>query len=173
VFLHECTHEIDFISNGCKLILIYDVLSIKPTCCYNVDVNDAVVQRVTRIFDTWIDGLENNLHGYSSKIVLPFSDVFQSGNNPLLYGTDRIIGTILRRTIEQHPSHRFLLYQGIIQPNRSNDATVHACRLLTDLNLMIDRQCQAWFDHVDLCLGNCNETYSGNIFLRRTRSEQG
>ena len=169
----ECKHEIDFISNGYKLILIYDIISLSSINFYNVDINEATLNRVARVLETWTNGLENDYHGYSSKIIIPFSDTFHPGNNPLLHGIDRVIGTILRRTIQQYHSEKFLLYQGIIQPNRSNDGTVHACRSLTDLNLMLNNKTKTLFDKIDLCLGNCNETYSGNIFLRRTRSEQG
>jgi len=170
---NECKHEIDFISDGYKLILIYDIKPLTSTVFYNVDINETTMIRVSKIFETWINGLDNDYHGYSSKIIIPFSDTFHLGNNLLLYGIDRVIGTILRRTIEQYYSDQFLLYQGIIQPNRSNDGTVHACRLLTDMNLMINNQTNTLFNKIDLCLGNCNETYSGNIFLRKTRSEQG
>jgi hypothetical protein len=170
---NECKHEIDFISDGYKLILIYDIKPLTSTIFYNVDINETTMIRVSKIFETWINGLDNDYHGYSSKIIIPFSDTFHLGNNLLLYGIDRVIGTILRRTIEQYYSDQFLLYQGIIQPNRSNDGTVHACRLLTDMNLMINNKTNTLFNKIDLCLGNCNETYSGNIFLRKTRSEHG
>ncbi|CAF2768026.1 unnamed protein product [Rotaria sp. Silwood2] len=170
---NECKHEIDYISDGYKLILIYDIIPLTSTIFYNVNINETTMIRVARILDTWINGLEHDYHGYSTKIIIPFSDTYHLGNNPLLHGIDRVIGTILRRTIEQYHSNKFLLYQGIIQPNRSNDGTVHACRLLTDLNLMVSTTRNTLFDKIDLCLGNCNETYSGNIFLRKTRSEQG
>jgi len=170
---NECKHEIDFISNGYKLILIYDIIPLTSNVYYNVDINESILIRISKIFETWINGLDSDYHGYSSKIILPFSDTFQLGNNLLLYGMDRVIGTILRRTIEQYYSDKFLLYQGIIQPNRSNDGTVHVCRLLTDLKLMNNQTTNGLFDKIDLCLGNCNESYSGNIFLRKTRSEQG
>jgi hypothetical protein len=170
---NECKHEIDFISNGHKLILVYDIIPLTSTIYYNVDINESAMIRVGKIFETWLNGLEHDYHGYASKIIIPFSDTFQLGNNPLLHGIDRVIGTILRRTIEQYHSEKFFLYQGVIQPNRSNDGTAHACRLLTDLNLMVNNKTNTLFDKIDLCLGNCNETYSGNIFLRRTRSEQG
>ena len=120
----ECKHEIDFISDGYKLILVYDILPLTSTVFYNVDINETILNRVGRIFETWMNGLDNNYHGYSSKIIIPFSDTFHLGDNPLLHGIDRLIGTILRRTIEKYHSDKFLLYQGIIQPNRSNDGTV-------------------------------------------------
>ncbi|UJR08070.1 hypothetical protein I4U23_012347 [Adineta vaga] len=173
---HECKHEIDFISQGYKLVLVYDIIPLTSTIFYNVDINEATLTRVSRVFETWINGLEHEYHGYSSKIILPFSDMFHMGHNPLLHGIDRVIGTILRRTIEQYHSEQFLLYQGIIQPNRANDGTVHACRLLTDLKLMITNSSttmKTLFNKIDFCLGNCNETYSGNVFVRKTRSEQG
>ena len=170
---YECKHEIDFISNGYKLILVYDIISLVPSLLYNVQINEETMIRVSRILETWINGLEYDCHSYSSKIIIPFSDTFHLGNNPLLHGIDRVIGTILRRTIEQYHSDKFLLYQGVVQPNRSNDGTIHACRLLTDLDLISDRRTHTFFDKIDLCLGNCNETYSGNVFLRKTRSEQG
>ncbi len=169
----ECQHEIDFISDGYKLVLVYDIVPLTSTVFYNVDINETTMIRVSRILETWINGLDLDYHGYSSKIIIPFSDTFQLGNNPLLYGIDRMIGTILRRTIEQYQSEKFLLYQGIIQPNRTNDGTVHACRLLTDMKLINNTTTNGLFQKIDLCLGNCNETYSGNIFLRKTRSEQG
>ena len=169
----ECQHEIDYISHGQKLILIYDVISLTPTSLYNVDINEAVMARVARILDMWIHGLDNIYHSYSSKIVIPFSDTFQSKHNPLLHGIDRMTGTLLRRTLERYHADRFLLYQGTIQPNRSNDGTVHACRSLADLTLMNTTTAQTLFQHIASCSGNCNETYSGNIFLRRTLSEQG
>lgn len=84
-----------------------------------------------------------------------------------------MIGTILRRTVEESQAEKFLLYQAIIQPNRSNDGTVHACRLLTQMNLINQKGREALFEKIDLCRGNCNETYSGNIFLRKSRTEQG
>ncbi|CAF4739789.1 unnamed protein product [Rotaria sp. Silwood1] len=170
---NECKHEIDYISDGYKLILIYDIIPLTSTIFYNVNINETIMIRVSKILDTWINGLEQDYHGYSTKIIIPFSDTYQLGNNPLLHGIDRVIGTILRRTIEQYYSNKFLLYQGIIQPNRSNDGTVHVCRLLTDLNLMMSIKTNTLFDKIDLCLGNCNETYSGNIFLRKTKTEQG
>ena len=170
----ECQHEIDFISTGYKLILIYDVISLTPTSCYNVEINEVVMHRISRIFETWSRKLINQFHGYSSKVIVPFSDTFHPGNNPLLHGADRLIGTLLRRTIEDDQPGKFLLYQGFIQPNRSSDGTVHACRSLTDLQLMVTETTgQKLFQKIDSCLGNCNETYSGNIFLRRTISEQG
>ena len=49
----------------------------------------------------------------------------------------------------------------------------HACRVLTDMKLLINNQTNTLFHKIDLCLGNCNETYSGNIFLRKTITEQG
>ncbi|CAF1068804.1 unnamed protein product [Adineta steineri] len=170
---NECKHEIDFISSGYKLVLVYDIISLSSNIFYNVDINETIMIRVGRILETYIRKLENDYQGYLSKIILPFSDTFIMGNNPLLHGNDRVIGTILRRTIEQYHSDKFLLYQGIIQPNRSNDGTVHACRLLTDLNLIVPNKTNTLFNHIDLCLGNCNETYSGNIFLRKTRTDQG
>lgn len=170
---NECKHEIDFISDGYKLILIYDIIPLSSTVFYNVNVDETSIIRVEKILETWINGLEHDYYGYSSKIIIPYSDTFYFGNNILLHGIDRIIGTILRRTIEQYQTNKFLLYQGIIQPNRSNDGTIHACRSLTDLNLMIPIKTNTIFDRIDLCLGNCNETYSGNIFLRKMRTEQG
>ncbi|CAF1272991.1 unnamed protein product [Rotaria sordida] len=170
---NECKHEIDYISDGYKLILIYDIIPLTSKIFYNVNINETTMIRVAKIFDTWINGLEQDYHGYSTKIIIPFSDTYRLGNNLLLHGFDRVIGTILRRTIEQYHSDKFLLYQGVIQPNRSNDGTIHACRLLTDLNLIVPIKINELFDKIDLCLGNCNETYSGNIFLRKTRTEQG
>jgi hypothetical protein len=38
---------------------------------------------------------------------------------------------------------------------------------------MINNQANTLFDKIDSCLGNCNETYSGNIFLRKIITEQG
>ncbi|CAF1458750.1 unnamed protein product [Adineta ricciae] len=172
----ECKHEIDFISHGYKLVLVYDIIPMTPTIFYNVDINEATLTRVGRVLETWMNGLEHEYHSYSSKIIVPFSDTFHVGHNPLLHGIDRVIGTVLRRTIEHHYSEHFLLYQGLIQPNRSNDGTVHACRLLTDLKLMSSNNgnmSTTLFNQIDLCLGNCNETYSGNVFVRKTRSEQG
>ena len=170
----ECQHEIDFISNGSKLLLVYDVISLSPSSCYKVEINDVVMHRVGRILEMWKRGLEQQFHGYSSKVVVPFSDTFRSGSNPLLHGADRVIGTILRRSIEEDQPGQFLLYQGHIQPNRSGDGTVHACRALTDLQLMLsEKKGEQLFEKIESCLGNCNETYSGNIFLRRTISEQG
>lgn len=169
----ECKHEIDFISNGYKLILVYDIIPLTNTVYYNVNINELTMIRVSKVLETWINGLKNDYQSYSSKIIIPFSDTFHFENNILLHGIDRVIGTILRRTIEQYHSNQFLLYEGIVQPNRSNDGTVHACRLLTNMNLMTKTKTNTLFDKIDLCLGNCNETYSGNIFLRKTRSEQG
>ena len=170
---NECKHEIDYISNGSKLILVYDIIPLTSTVYYNVHINELILPRVSRICETWLNGLENDYHGYAPKIVLPFSDTFTLGNNPLLHGIDRLIGTILRRMIEDYHSEKILLYQSTIQPNRSNDGTIHACRLLTDMNLINKNKSNTLFDHIDFCLGNCNETYSGNIFLRKTRTEQG
>lgn len=170
---NECQHEIDFISDGYKLILVYDIIPLTSTVYYNIDINETTMIRISKILETWMNGLDHDYHGYSSKIVIPFSDTYHLGKNLLLYGIDRMIGTILRRTIESYHSDKFLLYQGIIQPNRSNDGTTHACRLLTDMNLINKIQINnKLFNKIDLCLGNCNETYSGNIFLRKTRTQQ-
>jgi len=170
---NECKHEIDSIFDGYKLILIYDIIPLTSTVFYNVDINETTMISVSKIFETWINGLDNGYHCYLSKIIIPFSNTFHLGNNLLLYGIDRIIGTILRRTIEQYYSDQFLLYQGIIQPNISDDGIGHVCRFLTDMNLMINSKTNVIFDKIHSCLGNCNESYSENIFLRKTRSEQG
>ena len=169
----ECQHEIDWISDGYKLILVYDVLPLSPTVYYHVDINPATLNRVSRICEMWLHGLENDYHGYSTKIILPFSETYIPGKNLLLSGVDRVIGTILRRMIEEIHLNQFLLYQGIIQPNRSNDGSVHACRLLTQMKLINAHKSDPFFGEIDSCVGNCNETYSGNIFLRKTRSNQG
>jgi hypothetical protein len=105
-------------------------------------------------------------------MVIPFSHFFQWKRNLLLYGTDRMIRTILRRTIEKDYSNDLLLYQGIIQPNRSNDGTSHVCLSLTNLNLISHPKINPFFETIDSCLGNCIETYWGNIFLRQILSEQ-
>ncbi|CAF3934389.1 unnamed protein product [Rotaria magnacalcarata] len=169
----ECKHEIDFISGGYKLILIYDIIPLTPAVFYNVFIDETTKMRVGEILEAWTHGLEHDYHGYSSKIIIPFSDSFHLGNNLILHGMDRVIGTILRKTIEQCYSNKYLLYQGLIQPNRSNDGTVHACRLLTELNLMVPTNTNTLLNKIDLCLGNCNETFSGNIFSKKSRSEQG
>ncbi|CAF2787956.1 unnamed protein product [Rotaria sp. Silwood2] len=83
--------------------------------------------RLSKILDVWINGLEQDYHGYCSKIILSFSDSYQYGNNLLLHGIHRVIGTILRRTIEHYHANKFLLYQGILHPNRSNDSSTHVC----------------------------------------------
>lgn len=155
------------------MILVYDVISLNPRSFYKVNVDENVFQGVHRVFDLWLDGLKKANPAYSKKIVVPFSDLFHCGHNPLLHGIDRVTGTILRRSIDEEENARFLLYQGKIQPNRSSDGTVHACRLLTDLQLLTSSNSSILFEKIEKCTGNCNETYPGNIFLRGTISEQG
>lgn len=169
----ECQHEIDWITHGDKLILVYDILPLTSTVYYHVEINDSTLQRVSRVCEMWLNGLENEYHGYSTKIIHPFSDTFHPGKNLLLSGIDRMIGTILRRMVDEIHPEKFLLYQGIIQPNRSNDGSVHACRSLTQMKLINASKSDPLFQQIDSCLGNCNETYSGNIFLRKIRSEHG
>ena len=167
---NEIQHEIDLISSGTKLILVYDVIQLKSTTCFNVEIDETQVERVKKVLNVWSEGLKEYSTGYSTKIVLPWTETFEMGKNPLISPVDRLIGSILRRTLDE----KFYLYRGVVKPNRSSDGTVHACRILTQLErIRSDSKSKTIFDSIESVEGNCNETFSGNIFLRRKRLENG
>ena len=136
----ECSLTIEGFSRRHRSILIYDLFPLKPSVYFNLRLPESTLHRVRNSLDLC---LENSFQ----KLVVPFTR-----------RTFRSVGSLLF----QASNDDFLLYQAVIQPNRSSNSTRHVCRLISQMTFLNESPPIEPFEQIEFCLANCNEIYSGS-----------